>query len=70
MNSYEKQKHSPDYQTLDRIGKALGVPAAYFLAAEDDLAEAIELYSALSEGNKKKALGFMRAASKPKKIKL
>ena len=67
MNSYEKQKHSPDYLTLERIGKVLGVPAAYFFSADDDLAELIELYSALPDAGKRKILNALKASVKPKK---
>ncbi|WP_434144772.1 helix-turn-helix domain-containing protein [Photobacterium leiognathi] len=30
MNQYERGKHTPDYQTMQRIGKVLGVPTGYF----------------------------------------
>lgn len=30
MNQYEKGKHAPDYQTMQRIAKELGLPVAFF----------------------------------------
>ncbi len=39
MNQYEKGKHSPDYQTMQRLAKVLGVPVAYFYCDDDLLAE-------------------------------
>ncbi|MBH0037665.1 MULTISPECIES: helix-turn-helix domain-containing protein [unclassified Pseudoalteromonas] len=41
MNQYEKGKHAPDFLTMKRIAKELGVPVAYFYCEEDDLAELI-----------------------------
>jgi transcriptional regulator with XRE-family HTH domain len=41
MNQYEKGKHNPDYQTLQRIAEVLGVPVAYFYCDDDALAELI-----------------------------
>lgn len=38
MNQYEKGKHQPDFQTVERIAKALNLPEAYFYAKDDDLA--------------------------------
>lgn len=39
MNQYEKGKHSPDYQTMQRLAKVLDVPVAYFYCDDDLLAE-------------------------------
>lgn len=44
MNQYERGKHTPDYQTMQRIGKVLGVPTAYFYCEDDDLAGVIKNY--------------------------
>ena len=38
MNQYERGKHTPDYQTMQRLGKVLGVPTAYFYCDDDDIA--------------------------------
>ena len=39
MNQYEKGKHAPDYQTMQRIAQELGFPVAYFYCDDDLLAE-------------------------------
>lgn len=41
MNQYEKGKHAPDFLTMKRIAKELGVPVAYFYCEEDILSELI-----------------------------
>ncbi len=38
INQYERGKYAPDFRTIERIAKVLGVPSAYFYAVEDDLA--------------------------------
>ena len=38
INQYERAKHQPDAQTLDRIGKVVGAPLAYFFTADDRMA--------------------------------
>ena len=44
MNQYETGKHTPDFFTLQRIGKFLKVPTAYFYTTEDKLAKVIKIY--------------------------
>ncbi|HAU5566374.1 TPA: XRE family transcriptional regulator [Serratia fonticola] len=41
INRYEVGKHQPDLLTLQLLAKALEIPAAYFLAEDDQLAEMI-----------------------------
>lgn len=43
MNQYEKGKHAPDYQTMQRIAQELGFPVAYFYCDDDLLAEILRL---------------------------
>ncbi|WP_318409848.1 helix-turn-helix domain-containing protein [Photobacterium leiognathi] len=45
MNQYERGKHTPDYQTMQRIGKVLGVPTAYFYCEDDELAQLLYKYT-------------------------
>ncbi|HIF9250977.1 MULTISPECIES: helix-turn-helix domain-containing protein [Photobacterium] len=48
MNQYERGKHTPDYQTMQRIGKVLKVPTAYFYCDDDRIAmKLIELFKEL-----------------------
>lgn len=56
INQYERGKHTPDYATTKRLAKVLGVPTPYLYAEEDDLAEMILRFGALSKRLKKKAL--------------
>ncbi len=39
INQYERGKHTPDLQTVERIAKILGIPSAYFYAVDDELAK-------------------------------
>lgn len=41
LNRYEQAVHLPDFPTLDRLAKALGVPLAYLFAEDDALSEMI-----------------------------
>jgi len=49
-------RHSPDYQTLKRIAKALKVPTAYFYAESDELAKVISSFGQLSKKSKSEVL--------------
>lgn len=44
MNRYEQGKRSPDLELVERIGQVLGLPAAYFFTADDDMAEMLALF--------------------------
>ena len=48
MNQYEKGKHAPDYQTMQRIALALGFPVAYFYCDDDRQAEILRLIAKMS----------------------
>lgn len=61
ITNYEGAKTTPDYATLEALGKVLGVPAAYFIVRDDDLAELVEIFAALSEKGRRKALAALRA---------
>ena len=49
MNQYEKGKHAPDYQTMQRIAAELGLPVAYFYCDDELLAELICAISTLKK---------------------
>lgn len=55
MNQYEKGKHAPDYQTMQRIAQELGFPVAYFYCDDDLLAELLRLIANLPK-DKQEAL--------------
>ncbi|HHQ4567845.1 helix-turn-helix transcriptional regulator [Aeromonas caviae] len=56
MNQYEKGKHAPDYQTMQRIAQELGYPVAYFYCDDELLAELICMMAKLSEEEQRELL--------------
>lgn len=54
MNQYEKGKHTPDFNTVEKFAKVLDIPVPYFYTTDDTLAELIYLYYKLSENEKRK----------------
>ncbi len=48
INQYERGKHTPDYQTVERLAKVLGVPTPFFYSRDDDLAEVILRFGKLT----------------------
>lgn len=49
MNHYEKGRHVPDLETMERIAKELGVPVAYLLCEKDSMAELVCILDKMSE---------------------
>lgn len=49
MNQYERSTHLPDYPTARRLAKALGVPVAYLYSDNDDEADLLLRFKALSK---------------------
>ncbi len=45
MNQYERGIHTPDFELACRLASIMNIPACYFYAVEDDLAEMILEYS-------------------------
>ena len=60
INQYERGKHTPDFATAKRLTKVLGVPAPFLYAEDDDIAELIMGFSALSIREKRKILAQLR----------
>lgn len=60
VNQYERGRHTPEFQTVERFAEVLGVPAAYFYCREDALADWVLSYPGRLVGKKTKT----RAASK------
>ncbi|HWW03717.1 helix-turn-helix transcriptional regulator [Collimonas sp.] len=56
MNQYERGKHVPDLSMLERLASVLNVPAAYFYAADDDLARLLMMFHRLTQADKKRVL--------------
>ncbi len=61
MNQYEKGKHAPDYQTMQRIAQELGFPVAY---CDDDLLA--ELLCLLAKLPKERQQEMLQQLSAPK----
>lgn len=61
INQYERGKHVPDFTTSRNLAKVLGVPAAYFYADDDNLAELISQFGKLKAAEKKELLNFALA---------
>ena len=60
INQYERARHTPDFGTAERLGRALGVPAAFFYARDEDLADLIALFGRMSSTNRRKILAVAR----------
>ena len=52
MNQYEQGIHIPKFPRLKDLAKALNVPAAYFYAESDELADLLYAYGKLSNKNR------------------
>jgi transcriptional regulator with XRE-family HTH domain len=56
MNHYEKERHTPDVQTLQRMADELGVPLNYFFCDSTESAELACLIDRLSKEDKQKLI--------------
>lgn len=56
INQYERGKYTPAYPMVERLAKVLKVPAAFFYARDDDLADLICLLGTLSRKRRKRLL--------------
>jgi transcriptional regulator with XRE-family HTH domain len=59
VNQYETGKHVPDLQTAEKMAEVLGVPAAFFYARDDQLAEVIRLFGKLDKNIRSKAVELL-----------
>lgn len=62
MNRYETGNRVPDLELMERIGLVLGVPAAYFYTSNDQIAELLVVFNALSPKVRDKALELVKTA--------
>lgn len=60
MNHYEKGRHMPDYDTLERMAKELGVSVAYFFCQTESAAELVKLIESMSEEQRMALLESIR----------
>jgi transcriptional regulator with XRE-family HTH domain len=60
MNQYEREKHAPDWLTVQRLAQVLDVPVAYFYAEDDAMAEMLVLYHASPLEVREEAIDVLR----------
>ncbi len=65
ISRYERGMHKPDLATIERLAELLDLPAAYFLAASDTMAEAILVLSQLDARKQKEALTLLKQLAAP-----
>lgn len=53
INQYETGKHTPDFQTMERLADALGVPTPFFYCRDDVLAELLLALGQMSKSQRK-----------------
>ncbi len=61
MNHYEKGRHMPDYETLERLAKEVDKPIAYFFCDNDSLAELVCLLDHLTEEQRQALIGLLKS---------
>ena len=64
MNRYELGKRAPAYELVERFGKVLGVPTAYFYAVAEDEAQLLLAFSKLPKAKRLQAVEFVAGLSK------
>lgn len=60
ISRYERGMHTPDLGTIERLAELLDLPAAYFLASSDTIAEAILVIAQLPPRKQKQALALLK----------
>ena len=60
ISQYERAVHSPDFETAERLAEVLGVPAPFFYAADDALAEWIVAFGRVSASVRKRIIREVR----------
>lgn len=56
MNQYERGRHSPNLQFMQRLAKVLSIPTAYFYTEDDQLAELLIVYGRLNARARKRII--------------
>ena len=59
INRYEQAVHDADWETAQKLAKALGLPLSALLAESDALAELIQVFSALPKAKQRKAMKLL-----------
>lgn len=63
MNHYEKGRHAPDIETLQRLADELNVPLNYFFCTDDISAELACLIGRMDTRQKTQLLQLLRKSS-------
>jgi transcriptional regulator with XRE-family HTH domain len=64
VNQYERGKHTPDTNTLGKLGQVLGLPVAYFFAEEDELAIVVATFHRLPSSGKQRLIKYLSEPAK------
>ena len=64
MNQYETGKHVPDFNIVEKIANVLKLPAAFFYAADDELAELLRVYGRIGKNKRRQLLIFAKQLQK------
>ncbi|KAF0191298.1 MAG: hypothetical protein FD165_1894 [Gammaproteobacteria bacterium] len=62
INQYETGKHTPDFQTMERLAGALGIPTPFFYCRDDVLAELALALGEMSKTQRKDLLKELKGA--------
>ncbi|MFU1853170.1 helix-turn-helix domain-containing protein [Citrobacter portucalensis] len=60
INRYEKGVHEPGTEIVQKLAEVLRVPLAYFYAEDDDLAELMLVYGALSRQDRIEIISYAK----------
>ncbi len=63
INQYERGRHTPDFQTAQRLAGVLDIPTAFFYAEDDEVAELLLLCSPLPQRERRKLVKELRQAA-------
>lgn len=58
MNRYELGKRVPSFDLVEKIAELLDVPACYFYTSDDELADFLLKFHALSKSKRQKVVHF------------
>ncbi|MDX1490809.1 MAG: helix-turn-helix transcriptional regulator [Pseudohongiellaceae bacterium] len=56
MNQYERDKHLPEFSTVERLARILNVPEGYFFTKDKELASFMILAHRANDATKSKAI--------------
>jgi len=63
LNQYERGKHLPNLEMVERLADVLNVPAPFFYARDDDLARMIMAYGRMNESERSEVFKKLNVSS-------